>query len=130
MKKTQSKPNPLTDTGKIRRDTMIRNSMGRAYLLAILSMTMIAIIGVGGIIYLRPDSDLIIVMATVFGFTAPTTLSLLAFLKAQETHLSVNSRLDDLIKNATNAARNQGVQDGMDKANARTDDLAKNRGAE
>lgn len=126
MKKIE-KGNPLTDTGKIRRDAMIRNSMGRAYLLAILSMTMIAIAGVGVIIYLRPESDLIIVMATVFGFTAPTTLSLLAFLKAQETHLSVNSRLDDLIKNATNAARNQGVQDGMDKANARTDDLAKGK---
>lgn len=117
-------PDPLTDTGKIRRDMMIKNSMSRSYLMAIVSMSLVAVAGVIAIVSLRPESDLVIVMATVFGFTAPTTLSLLAFLKAQETHLSVNSRLDDLIKNASRVARETGIREGMVLADERTDKLA------
>lgn len=99
--------------------------MNRSYLFAVLFMTFIAIAGAAGILYLRPESDLVIVLATVFGFTAPTTLSLLAYLKSQETHLSVNSRLDEFIRNAASSARDQGVRQGMAEANDRTDKLAK-----
>lgn len=118
---------PLTDTGKHRRAAAIKNSMTRSYLISIVVMTMVAIGGVALITYLRPESDLVIVMAAVFGLIAPTTVSLLAFLKAQETHLSVNSRLDEFIRSETRAARSVGVQEGRELADARTDELQKNK---
>src|SRR5678816_4493850 len=55
--------------------------------------------------------------------------SLLAFMKAQETHLSVNSRLDAFMRNAEMVAHVQGMAEGRAQgrtdANARTDELAR-----
>lgn len=89
------------------------------------------IIGVGGVVTIslaRPNQDNTSIITTILGFLAPTTLSLLAFMKAQETHLSVNSRLDAFMRNAELAARVQGViegrSQGRDDANLRTDALA------
>jgi hypothetical protein len=66
----------------------------------------------------------------VFSVITPTTVALLAFLKAQETHLSVNSRLDAFMANAKLAAHAQGVTEGRLAgrlaADARTDQLAGN----
>jgi hypothetical protein len=65
------------------------------------------------IIMLRPQSDPLVVCVTVFGIISPTTLSLLAFMKSQQTHLSVNSRLDDFIFNSASAAHAEGKAQGM-----------------
>lgn len=101
------------------------------YLLAVLFMLSLAVVGVIVIIYLRPDIEFLVVVASVSGIIMPTTLSLLAFMKSQETHLSVNGRLDAFIKTAEENARRQGEQIGRDKANARTDALAdKTRGTD
>src|SRR3990167_10747566 len=78
------------------------------YVVAIIVMMGIAIVGVATITIFRPNQDNTVVIASIFGFLAPTTLSLLAFMKAQETHLSVNSRLDQFMKNAELAARAEG----------------------
>jgi hypothetical protein len=94
------------------------------YLIAIVLMILVGIAGVAAIVALRPDADILVVGAMVFGFITPTTLSLLSFMKAQETHLSVNSRLDGFIRNAEAAARGEGREEGRLKANNRTDALA------
>jgi len=91
------------------------------YVVAIIVMTGIAIVGVATITIFRPNQDNTVVIASIFGFLAPTTLSLLAFMKAQETHLSVNSRLDQFMKNAELAARSEGFKQGQQEANDRTD---------
>jgi hypothetical protein len=97
----------------------------------IVAVVLMMIIGVGGVVTIslaRPNQDNTSIITTILGFLAPTTLSLLAFMKAQETHLSVNSRLDAFMRNAELAARVQGViegrSQGRDDANLRTDALA------
>jgi len=66
-----------------------------------------------GIILLRPQADPLAVCASVFGLLSSTTLSLLAFMKSQQTHLSVNSRLDDFISTSSLAAHAEGQAQGM-----------------
>lgn len=77
----------------------------------------------------RPGQDNAALITAIFGFLTPTTLSLLAFMKSQETHLAVNSRLTQFIENAKQAnieiGINKGVIQGTDAANARTDELNK-----
>jgi len=95
------------------------------YLVTVGVMFLIGIAGVVLIAALRPTTDILTIIAAVFAFLTPTTASVLAFQKAQETHLSVNSRLDGFIKNAQAAAlaagKEQGIAQGAADANARTD---------
>ena len=93
------------------------------YLIAIVSMLLIGVVGIAAIVIARPDQDNTVLIATVFAFIGPTTLSLLAFMKSQETHLSVNSRLDGFIRNAEAAASAKGNLEGQKIANERTDAL-------
>lgn len=84
------------------------------------------LIGVGSVMTItlvRPDADNTAVIATILSFLAPTTLSLLAFMKSQETHLSVNSRLDAFVENAKLASFASGKDEGRRAANVRTDEL-------
>jgi len=98
----------------------------------IIAVVIMVSIGVGGIILIwlaRPEAmDNMLITAAVFTFIGPTTLSLLAFMKSQETHLSVNSRLDAFMSNAVKAARSEGLIQGKIEGNiesdARTDSLA------
>lgn len=93
------------------------------YLITLAVMFFIGIAGVVAIAKFRPDTDIPIVIAAVFAFLTPTTASILAFQKAQETHLSVNSRLDGFIKNAQAAALAQGKEEGAVDASKRVDGL-------
>lgn len=99
------------------------------YVVAVAFMMMIGVVAVVLVTVLRPDNkDNTLVIATIVGFLTPTTLSLLAFMKAQETHLSVNSRLDAFMSSAKAAAHAQGVTEGRSEgriaADQRTDVLA------
>lgn len=98
------------------------------YIVAVVLMMLMGVAGVAAIVILRPQQDNAAIIASIIGLLAPTTLSLLAFMKAQETHLSVNSRLDAFMRNAEFAARVQGVMDGRAQgrqdANDRTDQIS------
>jgi hypothetical protein len=63
-------------------------------------MALLGVVGVLVVTLLRPDKDNSALITSLLGFLAPTTMALLAFMKAQETHLAVNSRLDALIVQA------------------------------
>ncbi len=93
------------------------------YIVAVVLMVLGGVLGSVVINVFRSTQDNTLVIAAIFGFLAPTTLSLLAFMKAQETHLSVNSRLDGFINNAAAAANAQGIITGQQQANDRTDAL-------
>lgn len=67
------------------------------------------------VVLFGPSQDRTALIVAVFGFLTPTTLSLLTFMKSQETHLSVNSRLDGFIKNAEEAARAKGNVEGREQ---------------
>jgi hypothetical protein len=97
------------------------------YIVAVVAMMAFGVGGAVAIVLAKAEGSLLLIGA-LFGFLAPTTLSLLAFMKAQETHLSVNSRLDAFIENAQAAARaegrDQGRTQGRQDAEARTDVLS------
>lgn len=97
------------------------------YIVAVILMMFLGVASIVVIVIARPNNDNTAIITTILGFLAPTTLSLLAYMKAQETHLSVNSRLDAFMRNAELAARVQGViegrSQGRDDANLRTDQL-------
>lgn len=96
-----------------------------SYIIAVVVMFLIGVAGIIGIGFIRPDVDILLIMTGVFGVLTLTTVSLLALLKAQETHLSVNSRLDAFIKQAGLVQRAEGVIEGREEANKRTDSLKK-----
>jgi hypothetical protein len=101
------------------------------YVVAVVTMMFIAVVGSAIITVVEPKQDNTVIIAAIFGFLTPTTLSLLAFMKSQETHLSVNSRLDAFMKTAQDVALGKGLMEGRiqgkKEANERTDELAKNR---
>lgn len=83
----------------------------------------ITMLGVIFAIIFVPDGDKATIIGTIIAMATPTTASILAYMKAQETHLSVNSRLDAFIKNAEMVAAAIGREEGRKEANARTDML-------
>jgi hypothetical protein len=112
----------------------------KPYIYAITVMMALGVAGAVAVSIGRPAMDNTLLIGSIFGFLAPTTLSLMAFMKAQETHLSVNSRMEEFIKefkaNATvaeDAARAEGARtgrvEGRVAADARTDALAGNSAA-
>ena len=127
----------LSDTAKFRllyaKSKLKPNDNSHApYLAATVISLLIGIAGVATVVSLRPDFDILVVAGVIFAFLTPTTTSLLALMKTQETneqaketHLSVNSRLDAFIQNASSVARAEGVKEGEQQANLRTDELAK-----
>lgn len=90
---------------------------------AIVSVLLIGVAGVVLVTILRPDLDPLAISAVIFGFLTPTTLSLMSYLKSQETHLAVNSRLDEFIRNASAAAKAVGQEAGRKESEARADEL-------
>jgi hypothetical protein len=78
------------------------------YLVAVAVMVALSLAAVVGVTLIRPSQDNASIYVLIFASTGPTTLALLAFMKAQETHLSVNSRLEQFIRNAARAQRAEG----------------------
>lgn len=84
----------------------------RQYVWAVVIMALFGVVTILGIITLRPSQDNDMLIGSVIGFLMPTTVSLLALMKAQETHLSVNSRLDAFMKSAEDLGHAKGVTEG------------------
>lgn len=106
-----------------RRQSIVTRQNNQAYVIAVLLMMMLGVSAIVLITILH-DGDNTGVITTIIGFLGPTTLSLLTFMKSQETHLSVNSRLDQFMTQAQIAARAQGIaegrKEGLHEAVART----------
>jgi hypothetical protein len=64
------------------------------YIWAVVILTMIGAVLTMAVLKLRPQYDPLLVIAAITTGLAPTTAAVLALMKSQETHLSVNSRLD------------------------------------
>ena len=116
-------------TGEDRRQTIVSPPNNVRYIMAVMFMMALGVMGIVAIVVARPDNkDNLIIIGLLLGFLAPTTVSLLAFMKAQETHLSVNSRLDAFMAQARLASRAEGLsegrKEGRNEANQRTDNLA------
>jgi hypothetical protein len=94
------------------------------YLVAVVIMALIAVIGVLGTMFFRPGVDNTAIITLILGFTATTTGSILAFMKSQETHLMVNSKLErwmsDHVDLAATNARAEGTIAGIAQEQARS----------
>lgn len=103
-----------------------RNSV--PYLLAVVIMAIVTMAAITIIAVARTGEDNATLYAMIIGFATTTTAAVLAFMKSQETHLSVNSRLDQFIRNADRSARAEGElagrAAGRELADARTDQLS------
>jgi hypothetical protein len=116
-----------------RRQTVVQGPNKLQYVIAVVTMATLGVAAATAIVIAKPmtgmsPAETMVAVAAIFGFLAPTTLSLMTYLKAQETHLSVNSRLDAFLSTAKMAAHAQGVtegrQEGRRAADERTDILA------
>ena len=63
------------------------------YVVTVAMLLLLGIVLVGLCLYLRPTLDPVVITGVVFAFLTPTFTGIAAFLKSQETHLTVNSQL-------------------------------------
>ena len=96
------------------------------YLIVIVVMATIGIAGTLAILVLRPEADNASLYVAIAGFVCPTMAAMLAFIKTQETHLLVNSRMDEFKKllaiNAATAeilAQERGIKQGLQQGSAK-----------
>ena len=87
------------------------------YLRAVLIMAALGV--VGSVLILLVSNDPLPHLGILMAGLAPTTAALLAMMKSQETHLSVNSRLDEWIAASAEAQRLQGQKEGQATERAR-----------
>jgi len=80
------------------------------YVLAVVVMFVIAVATVLGVLKIRPTTDPLVVIGAIFAAFSPTTAGILAFIKSQETHVAVNSRMDAWME-ATKAEAHRAGQD-------------------
>lgn len=112
----------------MKKSTLLPNQSSNVpYILAVVIMMTLAITGSVSLLIFRPEQDNSSTIGLIFGFLSTTTLSLLAFMKSQETHLSVNSRLDQFIESAKKIARAEGSIEGRLASEKRTDELEKSK---
>jgi len=83
----------------------------------------------------RPDKDNSGLIAQVLGYLVPSTMGLLSYLKSQETHLVVNSRMTEAMTTVHEKARAEidkawadGVAEGRRLAESRADVVAEQQG--
>lgn len=89
------------------------------YVWAVVVLTLIGALLVTAILLIRPQADAMDVIGKVLTGLTPTIMGTLAYLKSQETHLMVNSRLDAFITAQAQLARSQGQIQGVADEQAR-----------
>ena len=105
------------------------------YVTAVVAMVLIGVTGVVTVQTVRPGDNTLIITA-ILGFITTTLMALLAFLKSNETHASVNGQMEEfkaalitagLLREVAAHAEGvvQGKVSGAAAANKRTDELQK-----
>jgi hypothetical protein len=83
-----------------------------SYIWAVVTISAIGALVVLAVLWMRPTADPLAVVLDVSKGVAPTIAGVLAYMKAQDTHLMVNSRLDQFISAQSEVARNLGIAQG------------------
>ncbi len=84
----------------------------RPYVWAAVIIVLTGALMVLAILMLRPLSDPVDIITRVGGYVAATVGGVLAFMKSQETHLSVNGRLDAFMQEHGQAKLQEGLLKG------------------
>jgi hypothetical protein len=78
------------------------------YVIAVVVMVLIGVVSILTVVILRPEKDNSQLIATIVSLIVPTTAAILALMKAQETHITVNSQLSQWKVDYANLMRAQG----------------------
>jgi hypothetical protein len=89
------------------------------YIWAVVFMSVFGVALILGILLLRPQADWVDVTGNVLKGLAPTEAAILALMKAQETHVSVNSRMDAWMAAQALLSHREGVAQGVADEQAR-----------
>lgn len=92
-------------------DPTSNKNLVSTYVLAIILLGICTMASIVVITILRPEQDNTSIIATIVGFATPLMLGILS-LMSRENHLSMNSRLDQLIDNTRTVARMEGAIQG------------------
>lgn len=84
------------------------------YLLAVVIILLLGLTAMMIIAKLRPALDIGLLAGIVSGFIVTISGSTLAFLKSQETHKTVNSRMDGMLSVVKELAHERGLKEGRD----------------
>jgi hypothetical protein len=87
------------------------------YIVAAVAVVLISTIAIFGVFIVRPDKDNTALIAIICASITPTSAAILALMKAQETHMVVNSRFDKVVEAAKAVAHKEGVADEKDRQN-------------
>lgn len=93
------------------------------YVTSALVLFLIGVILIGVILWLRPNVDALVTIATVMGFVVSVSASIAAFIKSQETHLMVNSQLTAWKKEFYSMAHAEGALAGASDEQARVAEI-------
>ncbi len=101
---------------------------------AVVIIAVSAVLAIAGMEIFHPQADHLSLDTQIIGFALTLSASVLAYMKAQDTHTVVNGRMEEFKQTLERAslvredsARAQGVTEGRSDANARTDALASHR---
>lgn len=68
------------------------------YFLIVGGMAVVGVVAIVLVSVLRPDADNSALITTIIGLLLPTTASILALLKTQETQVTMNARFDAILE--------------------------------
>jgi len=95
-------------------------SSNMPYLVAAVIVLLIGVATIAVLAKLRPTADITVLAAVVSGFMVAITTSVWAVMKGQETHKTVNSRMDAMLVVVTELAHARGVREGQERQAAAT----------
>lgn len=79
------------------------------------------------ILLIRPEQDPVSLIGEILKPVVPTVAAVFAYLKSQEVHLQVNSRLDQLLEKSVREAHLTGMLDGLNQERDRHDAIDNNK---
>jgi SMODS and SLOG-associating 2TM effector domain len=84
-----------------------------AYLLTVILLVLIGAALIAAILALRPASDPLVVLGGVGGFVGSIGAGVLSYMKSEETHNLVNSRMDEWMEARDRIAHAEGLAKGQ-----------------
>jgi hypothetical protein len=116
---------PQHPTGENKPPSVVQRTNVLPYIVALVTTMAAGVISVLGITIARPADDNSTLIVLVLGFITTTAASVFALMRsgdavsqAKDTHLSVNSRLDQLLVSAGREGRSEGVAAERARADA------------
>jgi hypothetical protein len=97
----------------IKKTQFIPSGSEGKYIWAFVVITLLSFALIILTLLVRPNYDPVDVIIQISKMMVPTMAGVAAYLKSEETHIMINSRLDEFIKNSNLVARAEGAAQGV-----------------